>query len=154
MMCLPTNRRSHSTCWLKESANFVFKAVDGPGFCHSRHTEQVWQTSGIKSKTFWGTPTLSRTRFMVCSLACHHRTCSLRSGFRIERSLFALSTRTTFPMSKFDQSLGLSGFAPSSRNAFRSRGTLPGPLTARASFGPDEDEDGPEDEDDAPPSCG
>ena len=112
IMFLWTNNRSHSTCWLNLSDISTLQAVLGPGFVHSRHTRHVLTISGIRSRTRSATPTRCRKRFMVCSEACHHRTCSLRSESRIADSLLVLKMRTTRPMSKSLQLYGCSGLSP------------------------------------------
>ena len=112
MINLRTNRRSHSTCWLNLSAISVLHALLGPGLANSRQTVQVLTVLGIRSRTFWATPTRSRNRFMVCSEACHHRTWSLRNVRRIAASRFVRKTLITRPMSKLLQSWGFSGLSP------------------------------------------
>ena len=47
MMCLWTNNKSHSTWWLKVSANSVLHTLFGPGRVHSLHTLQVSTISGM-----------------------------------------------------------------------------------------------------------
>ena len=112
MMNLCTNKRSHSTCWLNASASCTLQALLGPGLAHCRHTEQVLQISGISSSTRSATPMCFRKRVMVCSEACHHRTCSFRRDSRMAASRFVRKMRTTRPMSNLLQSWAASGLSP------------------------------------------
>ena len=105
MMFFRMNKRSHSTCKLKVSGNYVLHALLGPGLAHSRQTRQVCTTSGIKSRTFCETPTLSRNLFMVCSEACHHLVCNFLRDRRIAPSRVVRNSLTTLPISKLFQSL-------------------------------------------------
>ncbi|MFM7988393.1 MAG: hypothetical protein ACKPKO_54685, partial [Candidatus Fonsibacter sp.] len=56
MMKLKTNIRSHSTCWLKLSANSTLATLAGSGRLHARQLAQVPTISGIRSHTCLGTP--------------------------------------------------------------------------------------------------
>ena len=114
MMCFPMKIKSHSTWVLNLSGSSMLHAVSGPGLAHSLQTRHVCTISGIKSLTFWDTPTRSRKRLMVLAEACHHLTCSFRSESRMALSLFVRNNRTTRPMSKFVQSSGRSGLLPTS----------------------------------------
>ena len=112
IMCLSTSIRSHSTWVLKVSAISTEHAFAGPGLCHSRQTRQVYTISGMSSNTSLFTPTLSRNLCMVDSEACHHLTCNfLRVGL-MAPGCGVLNNLTTPPISKFVQSVGLSGFEP------------------------------------------
>ena len=102
--------RSHSTCLLKVSGISTLHTLFGPGAAHMRHTLQVSQISGIKSRIASGTPTRSRKRRITAAEACHHRTCSFLSVRRWAPTPPVLKSRTTRPISKLVQSDGFSGF--------------------------------------------
>ena len=131
IICRMTNlwmkSRSHSTCWLNLSGRFTLHTLCGPGFVHCRQTLHVSQISGMRLRTSSDTPTLSKNRFITGADACHQRTCSLRRVSLWRPTPPVRNRRTTFPMSKFDQSEGFSGLVPVSCQVRRSRGTVSGP---------------------------
>ena len=69
---------------------------------------------------------------MVCSDACHQRTCSLRSDSCMAAGRLVRNNLTTLPMSKLLQSSAASGPGARSRNVRRVLWALSGPRPALA----------------------